>query len=81
MDFVEKLVPPDFGHGEFKIKVPWPNETMVGLCKAGKLVGWQKKYCLSSMACHNHQVAKPITPTCRFEDQKTGDTNLCILTC
>ena len=81
MDFVAKLVPPIWDMQSPKIKVPWPNETVVGQCKAGKLADFQKKCWLSSMTDHNQQPAGPISPTWCFKDEKTGHIYWCILAC
>ena len=73
--------PPILDMDNSKIKAPWPNETVAGPCKAGKLAGFQVKTPVSSIAGHNQQPAGPTSSTYHFGDEKRGYIDLCILMC
>ena len=58
-----------------KIKVPWPNEMLVGLCETGNLARFQKQRRCFSIAGHNQQLARPISPTYCFDSEKSCQIN------
>ena len=78
MDFVDKLVPTNFGYVEFENQGPMAKQNSGGAVRSREVGRFSRKT-MVSLAGYNQQPARPTSPTYHFGDDNRGDINLCIL--